>query len=140
MGRVWNSTIERKARLKSVGRRKKRLRRLGLADGPLCSLVRGQRCSVPGCMMPGVPHHVDHAGLRLDWLVERTDQGLAVSLIGNVAPLCCGRDGHHEELHAVGRPLFERDHDLNLAAEALWWGQAFERMYPERYHELVEAA
>lgn len=138
MGKIWNSRLERRAQLKARGRRKKRLHALGFADGPLCRFVRGHRCCVPGCNEPGQPHHVDHAGLRLDWLPEQTADGLTVGLIGNVAPLC---HVHHTELHDItGRPLFERDHDINLADVALWWGRAFERKHEASYRELVGRA
>ena len=148
--RAWERRSRAKARLKKrsrpprrstlrpVGRRGRRLRVARLVDGPLCDLVRGNLCCIPACYTSGRPHHVDHAGLRLDWIVERTVEGIACALTGNVAPVC---DLHHHELHDVlGRPVFEWEYGINLADVALQWGERFRRERPIDYQRILEVA
>ena len=128
----------RRSQPRPVGRRGRRLRIAGLVDGPLCDLVRGNLCCVPDCPWMGRPHHVDHAGFRLDWMVERTSEGMAIGLEGNVAPLC---DAHHRELHDVlGRPVFEWEYGLNLSDVARKWGERFRFEKPDEYRRILEAA
>lgn len=117
-----------------IGRRGRRLRGKGLVDGPLCKYVRGRDCCVPTCREPGQPHHVDHAGLRMDWLVDRRD---GTQMTANVSPLCWR---HHRELHDIGRPVFEWEYNLNLADVARYWGARFMAERPAEYHRILTAA
>lgn len=77
---AWNSTLrpgkplartkrlKAVARLKSIGKRKARMKREKQVDGPVCDWARAQPCWLTGRPKPSDPHHVRETGeTRRDW-------------------------------------------------------------------------
>lgn len=130
----------RRSRLRPVGRRKKRMRRAGLVDGPLCDYVRGNQCGVDYCVEPGVPHHVEHGTLRVDWTVsERTSEGFPAALVGRVCCLChYHHQLYHDQLGSREAFLKATGLDVDLVAEV--WGELFAHYRPAEYRRIMDAA
>lgn len=98
----------RKARLAPIGKRKKREKRAGLVDGPLCEKATAMPCCVCGAR-PVDPHHVSGGTLRRDYLPDGTP---------NVAPLCRKHHTGEEGVHTLGPVTFAREHGIDLTAIA----------------------
>ena len=109
----------KRSRLRPVGAKRRRDRRLGLVDGPLCEKARKSSCAVTGLEptdeQPNHPHHVQGGYPRKDW----------VNGCGNVIPLA---PGVHRDWHALGPTRFEAKYGWtrdNMLEYAHMFGEAF---------------
>jgi hypothetical protein len=109
MGRVWNSTIDRKSplkrggRLRPFGRFRQRRRAKGEVYGRYHRFFEGLFCLVRAeCAGSVNGHHVK--------TVAAGGKDYA-----NEVPLCAK---HHTEVHQLGRSRFERRYQVDLTDEA----------------------
>ena len=128
--RKWKETHRKP--LAAVGRRGKRLKKAGVLRGPLCDFVRGSKCDVPSCNLPGEAAHFHPTGRGyLDWyLLDRI-------VVSNVFSLC----PHHHRTgkcswHAMTPFDFANTYNFRPSGVAVGWGNKFKHHHPEKFAKL----